>query len=207
MEKSFELWRTITPRQRNAWCWREPCSAGDCSRCYGLSRHSQVTPRVALARAKRRRRAAAFQTQHIGVRTSLKVGHYKIAGARTGEDSQSKITSSLLNHSEVPTHARPNVVCRIAAALHFLCSRGSAFTRGKPIVLMWRRPPRLYCKASRTPGRYTRWAAFMPRWERRKRQGRCSSRRWTCCIWIGQTTIIGTRLGELRNSTEKPSPQ
>ena len=61
MEKSFELWRTITPKQRN-WWWREPCSAGDCSRCYGLSRHSQVTPRVALPRAKKRRRAAAFHS-------------------------------------------------------------------------------------------------------------------------------------------------
>jgi hypothetical protein len=68
MEKSFELWRTITPKQRNAWWWREPCSAGDCSRCYGLSRHSQVTHRVALPRAKKRRRAAALQTQRIGVR-------------------------------------------------------------------------------------------------------------------------------------------
>src|SRR5260370_19524017 len=54
--------------------------------------------------------------------TSLNVGHYKIAGAGTCEDSQSKTTSSLLNHSEVPTDARPNVVCRICGCSAFLCS-------------------------------------------------------------------------------------
>jgi hypothetical protein len=91
-----------------------------------LASHTQGGPAAGEKVAASRRIPNTAHRRSDG--TSLKVGHYKIAGAGTCEDSQSKTTSSLLNHSEVPTDARPNVVRRIAAALHSCVRRFRRFS-------------------------------------------------------------------------------